>query len=151
MFRGRFECRVDQKGRLLLPTAYRQALPSKEKSLVITNSLYKGRRCLDVYSLKEWEKLEKKVAKMPSFRAEVQAYQRFYLASGQVVEADKNNRLLVPQTLRKFSDLTDEVVCVGMGHKFEIWSSDVWNQLFSGMAENFENILATIADIEEVD
>ena len=147
-FRGRFECKLDPKGRLSLPAAYRTSSAKKTTGFVITNSLFRKKKCLDVYSIKEWEKLEEKIQKMPSLKADVQAFQRFYMASGQEVNADGQNRLLIPQGLRKYAELGEEVMLVGMGSKFEIWPLAVWNELFSGLAENFEEIMAAVADLE---
>jgi len=153
MFRGRFELKLDPKGRVKVPPAYRQILlPAKSKAspqVVITNSQYNSQRCLDVYTLKEWEKLEKKFFQKNSLMPEVQAYQRFYLASGQVVQLDAQNRFLIPQSLRKYSGLGEnqDVMLVGMGAKFEIWKVSEWNKLFNGLANDFEKNLNVIASI----
>src|SRR5262245_34021924 len=118
--RGRFEIKLDPKGRLSLPQGLRVGLPGQR--IVITNSRYRGLSCLDVYSLGEWQKLERRIGRLSSLRAEVQAFNRFYLSGGQTVEVDAQNRILIPQGLRRFSGLESEVVLVGLGSKFEIWS-----------------------------
>lgn len=153
VFRGRFETKLDPKGRLSLPSSIRQSLTqglssTNPTSLVITNSQYKGLRCLDVYSLVAWEALEKKIASLPALKTEVQAFQRLYLSSGQVVEPDSQGRILVPQSLRSYAKLDSEVELVGMGEKFEIWSSDSWNQLFNGLSQNFEDVLSAVSQLE---
>lgn len=148
-FRGRFDCKVDPKGRFKLPATYKLSLPKKETSLVMTNGQYQGQRCLDVYTLREWESLEKRLAKLSPLKAEVQAYQRFYMASAQVVECDSQDRLLIPQGLRKFADLEEEVVLVGMGGKFEIWAAPRWHQLHQSLAGNFDQTLAVLADLDK--
>lgn len=150
-FRGRFDCKLDPKGRIKLPSNYKQSLPKKETTLVITNSQYQGNRCLDVYTLGEWEKLEKRISKLSPLRAEVQAYQRFYMAGAQVVNGDAQDRLLVPQSLRKFAGLEEEVVLVGMGRKFEIWPAFRWQELYEGLAGDFDNILAAVATLDGED
>src|SRR5687768_16167506 len=105
LLRGRFDCKVDAKGRLSLPSALRSQLPSKSAHVVITNSIFKNRKCLDVYPEEEWKKLEKRIASLPTLRTEVQAYQRFYLSAGQEVELDSHHRALIPQTLRNFAGI----------------------------------------------
>ena len=149
MLHRNFECKLDPKGRMSLPSAYRSTTTKKKSSYVITNSLFQKKKCLDVYSMKEWEKLEAKIQKMPSLKADVQAFQRFYMASGHEVSADSQSRLLIPQGLRKYAELEEEVMLVGMGHKFEIWPLKTWSELFQGLTDNFENILATVADLEQ--
>jgi len=148
VFRGRFECKVDPKGRFILPASYRDGLGKKKSEFVVTNSLSQKRRGLDLYTLGEWKKLEQKIAKMPSLKKEVQAYQRFYMSGGQVVSFDSQNRLNLPQTLRTFAGLDDQIVLVGMGQKIEIWSANTWNAMQEQMADDFEDILAVVADLE---
>ncbi len=150
MFRGRLDCKIDDKGRMNLPTLYRESLPKKQSQrFVITNGLFQGQACLDVYSWSEWEKLEARIQKLPQLRSEVQAYRRFYLSAGQVTDLDKSGRLLIPLSLRKHAALKEEVVLVGMGEKFEIWSLDSWDTLHRGMLDQYESILGVVAELEE--
>lgn len=150
-FRGRFEIKLDPKGRLLLPSAYRQLLPGHHPELVVTNSRYRHRSCLDVYSAGEWEKLERRIAKLSSLRAEVQAFNRFYLSGGQPLEVDAQNRILVPQSLRRYAALDTQVVLVGLGSKFEIWSQESWNAIHDQLTESFEDTLNAVAALENPD
>lgn len=147
-FRGRFEIKLDPKGRLTLPPAYRTILPAKNPELIVTNSRYRGKSCLHVYTLAEWEKLERRISKMSSLKAEVQAFSRFYLSGGQVVEVDAQNRILVPQSLRRFANLEAQLVLVGMGEKFEVWSQDTWNSIYEQLTENFEDTMNAVANLE---
>lgn len=149
VLRGRFDCKVDSKGRLSLPAALRSQLSAKSQSLVFTNSLFKGRKCLDVYTEEEWKKLEKRIAALPSLRAEVQAYQRFYLSAGQTIEIDGHHRVLIPQGLRKFADLEEDLVVIGMGNKFEIWNAGRWQELQEELSSQFDDIQAAVAALEE--
>ena len=147
-FRGRFEIKLDPKGRLSLPPAYRQNLTGSHPELVITNSRYRGRSCLDVYSLGEWEKLERRIARLSSLKPEVQAFNRFYLSGGQSVELDAQNRVLVPQSLRKFSGLESHAVLIGLGGKFEIWSQEAWSSIYDQLTESFEDTMSAVAALE---
>jgi MraZ protein len=146
-FRGRFEIKIDPKGRLSLPSAYRPQAP-QAPSLIITNSRYLGKSCLHVYTLAEWEKLERKINKLSSLKPEVQAFNRFYLSGGQLVEVDSQNRILVPQSLRKFAVLETQAVLVGLGSKFEIWAQDTWSQIYSNLTESFEATMDAVARLD---
>jgi MraZ protein len=148
VFRGRFDCKIDQKGRLILPASYREDLGKKKAEFVVTNSLSQKKKCLDLHLLSDWKKLEQKIAKMPSLKKEVQAYQRFYMSGGQVVGLDTQNRINLPQSLRSFAGIETQVMLVGMGQKIEIWSEPVWTSLQEQMADEFEDILAVVADLE---
>ena len=150
-FRGRFEIRLDPKGRVSLPPAFRQLLTGPHPELIITNSRYRGKSCLHAYTLHEWEKLERRIAKHSGLRTEIQAFSRFYLSGGQSVEVDAQNRILVPQGLRKFSGLESQAVLIGMGAKFEIWSLETWNAIYEQLADSFEDTMAAVARLDEDD
>lgn len=158
-FRGRFDLKLDAKGRLGLPSAYRQVItadaagaPSAKRetqlSLVMTNGRYRNRSCLDVYTLHEWEKLERRVSRLSSLKPEVQAFTRFYLSGGQPVEVDAQSRMLVPQVLRRYAGLESQAVLVGLGGKFEIWAADVWRDVFEQLTDSFEETIAAVAALE---
>jgi MraZ protein len=149
-FRGRFDCKVDAKGRAILPSPFRDSRAAKFNSdWIITNSIVSSRRCLDLYLLSDWEKLEKKISQMPQLNKDVQAYQRFYLSGGQYLQLDSQNRLSLPQNLRKFADAENSIVMVGMGHKIEIWSESIWSELQDKMIENYEDTVVRVANLEE--
>lgn len=150
-FRGRFEIKLDAKGRLSLPSAYRSLLPGENPQVIVTNSRFRGKSCLHVYTMGEWEKLERKIAKLSSLKAEVQAFNRFYLSGGHPVEVDAQGRALIPQSLRKFAGLESQAVLVGLGAKFEIWSLDAWNEIYEDLTENFEETLNAVAALEDGD
>lgn len=147
-FRGRFEIKLDPKGRLSLPPAYRQNLSGENPALVVTNSRYRGRSCLDVYPLGEWERLERRIAKLSSLNPEVQAFNRFYLSGGQMIDVDTQNRVLVPQSLRRYSSLESIAVFVGLGNKFEIWAQDAWNSVYDQLTNSFEETVAAVAALD---
>lgn len=148
-FRGRFELKLDPKGRLSLPPSIRDCLPAGSEQIVITNSRYQNLSCLHAYSLPEWEALERKIAKLPTLNQQVQAFQRFYLSGGQAVEIDAQNRVLVPQSLRRFASLESQIVVVGLGNKLEIWSEQNWSGIFANLSENFEETMAAVSAFED--
>lgn len=147
-FRGRFEIKIDAKGRLSLPPAIRDALPSTNPQIVVTNSRYKNQSCLHAYSLAEWENLERRIAKMSSLKQDVQAFQRFYLSGGQVLDVDAQGRVNIPQSLRKYAGLEGSTVLVGLGNKFEIWSQVNWQVIYDQLTENFEDTLQAVASLD---
>lgn len=149
LFRGRFDCKIDEKGRCSWPAAYRSLLSTKANQLVITNSQYQGKSILDIYTLAQWEKLEAKIGKMPSLNKQVQAYRRFYLSGGQTINVDSHGRFLVPASLRAFAQIKEDVVLVGMGEKVEMWPAQTWVKVQDEMANQFEDILQAVAQIEE--
>lgn len=152
MFRGRFDLKQDEKGRVSLPKVFLSSLgkteSTKDQQLVITNGYSKGFKFLDVYPVSKWKQLENRVNKLSSFKAEVQAFQRFYLSGGQEQTLDKNNRILIPMGLREYAELGDSIVVIGMGEKFEIWSHKFWKKFYDKVTENFDDALSVIAQLE---
>src|SRR5690606_27228849 len=112
VFRGRHHIKIDPKGRLSFPSDLRAHLDTN-RQVVVTNGLVDKKRCLDLYTQKAWRKLEGRIDRLPSLNKNVQAFNRFYLASGQSCELDRQARLLIPQVLRSYAGLTEDVVVVG--------------------------------------
>lgn len=141
-FRGRFEVKIDPKGRLSLPPSLRLS-----QSLVVTNHRLSGRNALHIYTLKEWERLEERVSAISVLDPSVQAFVRFYVSGGQIVELDGQGRLLLPASLRKFATLENDAVLVGLGDKLEVWSSTLWETLFLEMTDGFDQVQAKVANL----
>ena len=125
MFRGAAKLNLDAKGRLAIPSRYRDALKdSCESRLVVTVD---RDRCLLLYPRQEWLEIERKLTNLPSFNKKVRAIQRLYIGNAQEVDMDSQGRILIPPDLRQFASLDKRVALIGQGNKFEIWSEDVWN------------------------
>ncbi len=146
-FRGRYSLRLDPKGRFALPALLRDQ--TKSKKFFLTNNIHNGRKYLDVFPEKAWLEFEQKISRMPSLNADVQAFRRFYLASAVPVECDKNGRLLVPQELRDYAGLGEDIVILGVGAKFEVWAAVEWGALQNEIIGNYDSILAAVAKLEE--
>ena len=126
MLRGVNEINIDAKGRVAIPTRYRQILAdSCEGKLVVTvDEDY----CLLVYPLNEWEIIERKLVKLPSFNKQARRLQRLLVGHATDVELDGSGRLLIPPLLRDFAQIDKRLVLIGQGNKFELWNADRWEQ-----------------------
>lgn len=125
MFRGVNALTLDSKGRLAIPTRYREELVRVANGrLVVTVD---RDHCLLLYPLPEWEEIERKLVKLPSFNAPARRLQRLLIGHATEVELDGNGRILLPPPLREFAALDKTVVMIGQGNKFEIWDEAQWN------------------------
>ena len=125
MFRGVFIVHLDAKGRLAVPSKYRERLQSAcNAQLVITVD---RDRCLLLYPEPEWQLIEAKLVALPAFDQTARAIQRLYIGNAQEVEMDAQGRILLPQSLRKFASLDKRVAFVGQGAKFELWDEAAWD------------------------
>lgn len=126
MFRGISAINIDGKGRVAVPTRYRQLLELQgQRQLVVT--IDTEQRCLLLYPLNEWEIIEAKVAALPSFNPAARRIQRLLIGHATEIELDNNGRILLPPLLREYADLDKRVMLVGQGKKFEIWSDSEWD------------------------
>jgi len=143
MFRGRFEHAIDPKGRVSIPSKFREILTKKyDERLVVTN--FDG--CLVAYPYEEWVQLEEKASSLSMVKKETRAFMRFFYSSAIECILDKQGRILIPQTLRDYADLEKEVVLVGQLRKIEIWSSKRWGEEIVKAHENFDQISDVLSE-----
>ena len=126
MFRGVAQLNLDSKGRLAVPSRFRDAVTARcEGRLVVTAD---SDRCLLIYPLPDWEPIEQKLMALSSFNAQIRELQRRLVGYAEDVTMDATGRILVPPALRAFAQLEKSVVLVGQGNKFELWNKDNWEQ-----------------------
>jgi MraZ protein len=144
MFRGRSAHTLDAKGRIRIPTRFRDILKTRyEDRFVITNL----DRCLIAYPLQEWEIIEEKLGSLSLVRQDVKAFQRFFISGATECNFDKQGRILIPQTLREHASLEREVILAGMLRSFEVWSKDLWDEEIKRAHDNFAEITTTLAEL----
>ena len=120
MFMGEYNHTIDAKGRLIIPSKFREALGNE---FVLTKGLD---GCLFVFPMKEWEAFEEKLRNLPLIDKNARKFSRFFLAGASTCEFDKQGRILVPGTLREFAQMDKEVVLTGMLDRIEVWSKEQW-------------------------
>jgi MraZ protein len=121
MFRGINAINIDGKGRLAVPTRYREAL---SESLVLT--IDPEERCLLLYPASEWQVIEDNLQRLPSFNAAARRIQRLLIGHATDVALDGNGRVLLPPLLREYAELDKRVVMIGQSNKFEVWDEAFW-------------------------
>ncbi|KAF6675373.1 MULTISPECIES: division/cell wall cluster transcriptional repressor MraZ [Pantoea] len=127
MFRGATLVNLDSKGRLAVPTRYRDLLIGESQGqMVCTIDLHQP--CLLLYTLPEWEIIEKKLARLSSMNPLERRVQRLLLGHASECQMDSAGRLLLANTLRQHAKLTKEVMLVGQFNKFELWDEQTWYQ-----------------------
>lgn len=125
MFRGINAITIDAKGRLSVPSRYREALCSDgQNALVVT--IDTEETCLLLYPASEWQVIESSLQKLPSFNAAARRIQRLLIGHATDVEPDANARIVLPPVLRKYAQLDKKAVMIGQGNKFEVWDEQLW-------------------------
>lgn len=125
MFRGVNQLSLDSKGRLAIPTRYREVLARHcNNQMIVTVD---RDNCLLLYPLPDWEEIERKLVKLPSFNKQARRLQRLLVGHATECEMDGAGRILVPPPLREFAALNKDIVMIGQGNKFEIWDAQTWS------------------------
>ncbi len=122
MFIGEYRHSIDEKGRIAVPTKFRKDL---SRGAVITRGLD---NCLYVYTLAEWKQLAQKLATLPISKANTRAFARLMLAGAMDVSLDKQGRVVLPEYLREYANLTKKAVMTGLYSHLEIWDQDAWEK-----------------------
>lgn len=144
MFRGQYEHTIDPKGRVSIPSKFREVLAAKgDGRLVITHF----DNHLMAYPFDEWRIFEEKMAALPSTNDEVASFIRYLVAGAVDCEVDKQGRVLIPPPLRDSGGLTSEVVLAGALKKFEVWDKVRWQDERKKTLENFGSIKGALAGL----
>lgn len=127
MFRGANNVTLDAKGRLAVPTRYRESIAERSSGRLIA-TVDRSDRCLLIYPLPEWEEIELKFRRLPSLNPAVRRLRRLMIGHAADVELDANGRMLIPPNLRDYAGLAKDAVLVGQGNHFELWDEAHWNE-----------------------
>lgn len=132
MFRGISALNLDNKGRIAIPTRYREELQDCcDGQLIVTvavNERCVGEPgCLWMYPLPEWEKLEQTISKLPTLNKMAGKLRRFVIGNATECEMDTQGRLLLPEKLRSFAEMDKKLILIGQLNKFEIWNTNAWD------------------------
>ncbi len=142
MFMGEFHHTIDAKGRIIVPSKFRQGMG---ESFVITRGMD---GCLFGYPKDQWTKLEAQLDKLPLTKKDARAFTRFFYSAATEVEFDKQGRINLSAPLIKFSKLEKNCVIVGVSDRIEIWDEENWNKFNEEAEENFEDISEKMTDFD---
>lgn len=145
MFRGAFTHTVDDKGRLSIPSKYREILESQcDGQVVVTVD---PDHCLSAYPYPEWEGIEARLGEMSMLRREVRQIERFLIGNAVECTLDKQGRILLPAHLREFAGLQRDAVVVGQIRKFEIWDQEAWSSQQDQCLEAMDGAMESLAEL----
>jgi len=140
-FIGDYSCKVDAKGRIILPMVFKKQMPSAaEDRFVVRKGIFD--KCLVLYSMEEWNKeLEKIRGRLNPYNKEHNDFMRIFFKGTAELELDSSNRLLIPKRMLELAGIEKDVVLLGKDRCIEIWAEEVYAQIdmpsdqFSNLAE----------------
>ncbi len=146
MFYGEYEHSIDRKGRLIIPSKFREAVKENYvERFFVTRGLD---TCLFVFTEEEWRKQEARFKSLPFTSSQSRQFNRLYFSGACEVACDRQGRILVPQFLKDFAQIKRDVVVVGVSNRIEIWSKEKWQEFFRNTKDSFEKIAESMFGAE---
>jgi len=140
---GTYECKVDAKGRLMVPSALKKQLsPVLKEIFVIKRSVFQP--CLELYPIQEWNVLMEKINGLNRFVKQNNDFIRKFTAGVKTVEVDANGRLLIPKDLMGFADIDKEIVLSSAINIIEIWDKNKYENAIDVAADDFADMAEEI-------
>ena len=148
VFRGANQVTLDAKGRMVMPTRYRDRLIERSNGrLVVTID---RDQCLLLYPLPDWEEIERKLMRLPTLNPQSRRMQRLMVGHATDLELDGHGRVLLSAELRSFAGLTRAAVLIGQGNRFELWDEARWNERRDAWLKDEELPAELPADLESL-
>lgn|SRR5690625_2663886 len=142
MFMGEYSHNIDTKGRIIVPSKFREGLGER---FVITRGLD---QCLFAYPMNEWRTLEEKLKKLPLTKKDARAFTRFFFSGAVECELDKQGRINIPAPLRKYAAMEKECAVIGVSNRVEFWDASNWDSFVEESEESFAEIAENMIDFE---
>lgn len=147
---GTYECKVDAKGRLMLPAALKKQLsPVLQNGFVLKRAVFQP--CLELYPMSEWESLMQKVNKLNRFKKKNNDFIRRFTAGVKMIEVDSTGRLLIPKDLVGFATISKEIVVSSAINIIEIWDKDKYEQAIDDATGDFADLAEEVMGQDDDD
>lgn len=147
---GTYECKVDAKGRLMLPAALKKQLnPVLKDGFVLKRSVFQP--CLELYPMSEWEILMQKINRLNKFKKKNNDFIRRFTAGVKIVEIDSNGRLLIPKDLTVFAEISKNIVVSSAINIVEIWDKDAYEKAIDDATGDFADLAEEVMGQEDDD
>jgi MraZ protein len=143
-FTSEFECKLDSKGRLVLPAKIKSSLPEVSTTELVLRKGFESN--LILYPMLEYKKIHQKISSLSEFNPEQRQLKRIFFRSIAQVEMDGAARILVPKGMLAHAKIERDVILIGMGNYIEIWNPDVFNQSFSVNEAEFSDLAQKYLD-----
>ncbi|KZE65775.1 division/cell wall cluster transcriptional repressor MraZ [Fictibacillus phosphorivorans] len=142
MFMGEYQHSIDEKGRMIIPSKFREELGTE---FILTRGLD---QCVFGYPLSEWKVIEEKLKNLPFTKKDARAFTRFFFSGAAECQLDKQGRVNIASPLRDYAKLEKDCVVIGVSNRIEIWSKSIWEEYFSKSEDSFGEIAESLMDFD---
>jgi MraZ protein len=147
MFYGEHEHTIDKKGRLIIPSKFREAFKEYEvEKFYVTRGLDK---CLFLFIEDEWKSQESKFRSVSFTKPEARRFNRLYFSGASEIECDKQGRILLPKYLKDYAEIKRDVMIIGVSNRIEIWAKEVWAEYYQKSKDSFEEVAEKLISPED--
>ncbi len=145
MFYGEYQHGLDKKGRLVLPSKFREVCKEyKIDRFFLTRGLD---QCVFMFSEEEWRIQEQKFKSKPFTKKETRSFNRLFFSGAIDTTPDKQGRFIIPQYLKDYAHIETETTLIGVSNRIEIWDRKTWNSFYANSTESFEQIAENMLDL----
>ncbi len=134
-FLGEFECKLDTKGRLMIPAGLRKQMPEVEKDGLVVNRGFE--KHLVIYSRKEWDKIMEDLSKLNQYEKKTRDFIRYFTRGATDLALDAAGRVLLPKSLLEYAGIAADAVLSSQLNKIEVWAKDAYDAQLDNEPENF--------------
>lgn len=146
MFYGEYEHSLDNKGRIIVPAKFRDAMKENYvEKFFITRGLDE---CLFMFPNDEWRLQESKFRSMSFTKKDSRRFNRLFFSGAVMIELDKQGRLVIPKYLKEYARIKRDIVIVGVSNRIEIWAREKWQEFYNNSKDLYEDISEKLIDLD---
>ena len=145
MLIGEYHHNIDEKGRLIIPTKFRDEIGS---NFIITRGLD---GCLFIYAMDTWNKIVSKLQTLPFTKKDARTFNRFFLSSATTIEFDRQGRINIPSNLITYANIKKECTIIGVNDRLEVWATEKFNTLIEDNIDAIEEVAENLFEGFDID
>lgn len=141
---GEYECRIDDKGRIILPAGLKKQIPAEAQERFVINRGFES--CLALYPMNEWKKISDEVNRLNLYNRKNRNFVRYFYRGASELVLDGSNRLLMPKTLLLYAGIRRDVILFAFSNRIEVWAKDKYESLMTDEPEDFALLAEEVMD-----
>lgn len=135
---GEYECRIDAKGRVMMPSSLKKQITSATPNLFVMNRGFE--KCLVFYPKTEWDLISTELNKLNLFSKKNRDFFRYFMRGATQIELDTNGRFLIPRSLLDYAGVEQDLILFAYANRIEIWNKTTYENLLTDEPEDFSNL-----------
>ncbi len=147
-FIGEFECRVDDKGRIILPAGLKKQISPEAEERFVVNRGFEN--CLALYPMNEWKVISEEVNRLNLYNRKNRNFARYFYRGATELMLDSSSRLLIPKSLLTYAGIQKDAVLFAFSNRIEVWAPDKYEKLMTDEPEDFAQLAEEVMDKPEI-